>query len=347
MKKKNDNNGFENIEVPGIDIRFKSHNYSKLDKNGVIKVGSFVNKGDTVIGKVYHKIFKSKKQNELSDTSVFAKANEVGIVDRIFQTTTPDGYKLIKIKIRIRRIPEIGDKFASRSAQKGTVGMVYRHEDMPFTKDGLVPDIIMNPHAFPSRMTINQLFEGVAAKTSCADGKEKFCTPFSSHSTNAMDKLCNELEDCGLNKYGEERMYNGFTGEAFEVMIFITPIYYQRLKHLVSEKIHARDYGNIQSLTRQPLEGRARDGGLRFGEMERDCMISHGVAAFLRERLFTMSDKYSVPLCNKCGFISNLQSECTYCDNDLIVMTNIPYACKLLFQELTAVGLKIQIYSKN
>ena len=347
VEKKNDNNGFENIEVPGIDIRFKSHNYSKLDKNGIIKVGSFVNKGDAVIGKVYHKIFKSKKQNELSDSSVFAKANEVGIVDRIFQTTTPDGYKLIKIKIRIRRIPEIGDKFASRSAQKGTVGMVYRHEDMPFTKDGLVPDIIMNPHAFPSRMTINQLFEGVAAKASCADGKEKFCTPFSSHSTNAMDKLCNELEECGLNKHGEEKMYNGFTGEAFEAMIFITPIYYQRLKHLVAEKIHARDYGNIQSLTRQPLEGRARDGGLRFGEMERDCMISHGVASFLRERLFTMSDKYSVPLCNKCGFISNLQSECTYCDNNSIVMTNIPYACKLLFQELTAVGLKIQLYSKN
>ena len=136
------------------------------------------------------------------------------------------------------------------------------------------------------------------------------------------------------------------TGLPFNVTIFITPIYYQRLKHLVSEKYHARDHGNIQSLTRQPLEGRSRDGGLRFGEMERDCMIAHGVASFLRERLFTMSDEYTIPLCNSCGFVSNNYSKCSFCGENQIDITNIPYACKLLFQELTCLGIKIKIKSE-
>ena len=258
------NNGFESIEMPKQKYRINSQNYSKLDESGVIKVGSIVKKNDVLIGKTYINTLKNKKDIEIKDISIVAKSNEEGIVDRIFNTTTTNGYKLVKVKIRINKIPEIGDKFASRSAQKGTIGMVYKHEDMPFTKNGLVPDIIMNPHAFPSRMTINQLFEGLCAKIGCYKGEEKYCTPFTSHSTNSMEKICKELESCGMNKYGEERMYNGFTGIPFNAMIFISPIYYQRLKHLVSEKYHARDHGNIQSLTRQPLEGRSRDGGVKI-----------------------------------------------------------------------------------
>ena len=345
-EKKCGNNGFENIEIPKQQLRLNSQNYSKLDKFGVIKVGSSIKQNDVLIGKIYSNTSKNRKDVEYKDVSVVAKANEEGIVDRVFTTYTNAGYKLVKVKIRINKIPEIGDKFASRSAQKGTIGMVYRHEDMPFTKDGLVPDIIMNPHAFPSRMTINQLFEGLCAKIGSYKGEEKYCTPFTSFSTNSMEKICEELQSCGMNKYGEEKMYNGFTGKPFKSTIFITPIYYQRLKHLVSEKYHARDHGNIQSLTRQPLEGRSRDGGLRFGEMERDCMIAHGVASFLRERLFTMSDKYTVPLCNSCGFISDNYTKCTFCENNIIDITNIPYACKLLFQELTCLGLKIKIKSE-
>ena len=204
----------------------------------------------------------------------------------------------------------------------------------------------MNPHAFQSRMTINQLIEGISAKVACCDGKEKYCTPFTSHSTNSIEGICKQLKSHGFNKHGEERMYNGFTGKSFNATIFITPIYYQRLKHLVSEKYHARNHGNIQSLTRQPLEGRSRDGGLRFGEMERDCIISHGIASFLRDRLFTMSDKYQIPLCANCGFVSNNYTECSYCHNGNINITNIPYACKLLFHELTCIGLKIHIKSE-
>ena len=220
---------------------------------------------------------------------------------------------MVKVKIRINKTPEIGDKFASRSAQKGTIGMVYRHEDMPFTKNGLVPDIIMNPHAFPSRMTINQLFEGLCAKIGCHKGEEKYCTPFTSHSTNSMEKICNELEDCGMNKHGEERMYNGFTGIPFNVsMIFITPIYYQRLKHLVSEKYHARDHGNIQSLTRQPLGRQIKRRWITIWRNGKRLYDSAWCSIISSEKDYSQCRmKYTVPLCNSCGFVSNNYSKCT------------------------------------
>ena len=280
---------------------------------------------------------------EKKDCSVIIKIGEEGIVDKVFMTTTPDGYKLIKIKIRSQRIPEVGDKFASRAAQKGTCGMIFPHEDMPFTHNGIVPDIIINPHCIPSRMTINQLMECIGAKASAINGGKRYCTPFTSYSTDVVDELCDELHHSGFEKHGKETMYSGFTGEELEAKIFIGPVYYQRLKHLVHDKIHARDYGNVQSLTRQPLEGRSRDGGLRFGEMERDAMISHGVSKFLNERLFDMSDPYSLTLCSKCGTIANDMTECNNCKNDILKDTNIPYACKLLFQELMAMGIKISL----
>jgi hypothetical protein len=261
----------ESIELPPLELRVKSFNYTKLNSQGLVKVGIFVGSGDVIVGRVQTKMTKSGIE-EKTDTSVIIKSGEEGFVDRVYSTSSPDGYRLIKIKVRTLKIPEIGDKVASRSAQKGTIGMVYRQEDMPFcSSNGMVPDLLINPLCIPSRMTINQLIECLGAKSSAVKSTYRFSTPFSSHSTDVTETLRSELLGCGFEKNGNEVMINGFSGERFESEIFMGPTYYHRLKHLVSAKIHARNHGSLQALTRQPLEGRSRDGGLRFGEMERDC----------------------------------------------------------------------------
>ena len=221
--------------------------------------------------------------------------------------------------------------------------MILPTEDMPFTGDGMVPDIIINPHAIPSRMTINQLLECLGAKSAAIKGHFRDCTPFTGNSTDIMDKLCRELGELGFDENGNETMYSGITGEKLKYKIFMGPVYYQRLKHLVAEKIHSRDFGNVQSLTRQPLEGRSRDGGLRFGEMERDCMISHGASKFIQERLYDMSDPFSISVCEKCSNIPNYINSCDICKTNSVKDVKIPYACKLLFQELMAMGIKMEI----
>jgi len=332
----------EVIEMPPPSIQIKSFNFSKLDKNGIVLPGVFVGSGDVIVGRVQ---IKTNKQGgeEKSDASVIIKSGEEGFVDRIFISTSPDGYKIVKVKIRSYKIPEIGDKVCSRNAQKGTVGCTLRQEDMPFTASGIVPDIIINPLCLPSRMTINQIIESVTAKCAVASGKFKYATPFSQYSQGVVDSLCDEMGGYGFQRHGYETMMNGFTGEMLEAQIFIGPTYYQRLKHLVGAKIHARNHGSIQALTRQPLEGRSRDGGLRFGEMERDCMISHGVSRFLTERLFDMSDRFTIPVCSECGAMPNELGRCMMCKSIKIARTPLPYACKLLFQELRAMGIKTNL----
>ena len=213
--------------------------------------------------------------DEVSDNSLIIKKGEEGYIDRVITSTSPNGYKLVKIVIRTVRIPEVGDKFASRAAQKGTCGMVYRQEDMPWTSNGITPDIIINPHCMPSRMTINQLMESVLGKSCALEGTFGDATPFTSSSVGVANQLCDRLGMNAFERTGTEPLYNGMTGE-FMGDVFIGPVYYQRLKHLVSEKIHARAQGPNATMTRQPLEGRSREGGLRFGEMERDCIIAHG-----------------------------------------------------------------------
>ena len=337
-------NGYETICIPPKNLYFKSRNYNKLDKDGIIKVGEKINLNDVLVGKTYQ---KTKKNVEIIDMSRFAKKNELGIVDSVFITETPNGYKLIKIKIRILKIPEPGDKFASCCAQKGTVGITFNRADMPFTSEGITPDIIINAHAFPSRMTINELIEAMASKISTITGQFHYSTPFSSHSKNIIPKLCSALDALGFDKYGNEVMYNGFTGEKIDAQIFVAPIYKQRLKHLVDEKIHARDHGPMQLLFKQPLEGRARNGGLRFGEMEHDCLVSYGASNLLLERLLKVSDPYYIYICADCKLISNKEKQCTICKSDNIHKTSIPYASKLLFQLLNALCIKIIIETKS
>lgn len=351
--------------VRGEVLQMKNLNYDKLDEDGLVSPGIRVTGEDILIGKILPIIDKSTHRGQSSrapqsndnsvniqeqassqnteqntllqykDASIAMRPTEEGVVDSVI-VTNKEGYKFAKVKVRSTRIPELGDKFASRHGQKGTVGITLRQEDLPFTKDGIVPDIIINPHCIPSRMTIGHLIECLLGKVSALVGEEGDGTPFSDIT---VEKIGNQLEEKGYQRHGLETMYNGMNGRELKAQIFIGPTYYQRLKHMVQDKIHARARGPLQILTRQPAEGRARDGGLRFGEMERDCIISHGASLFLRERLFEMSDYFEVIVCEECGLFC-LETGCKACANRTnIARVEMPYAFKLLLQELMAMNI--------
>lgn len=326
-------------------------NYEKLEEDGLIPPGTRVSGGDIIIGKTSpivsfggDSFMQDRMQRQTrKDSSTPIRGSEAGIIDKVMLSTGDDGLRFAQVRMRSIRIPEIGDKFASRHGQKGTIGLTFRQEDLPFTIEGITPDIIINPHAIPSRMTIGQLIECIMGKVGTLVGKFGMASPFMDEIS--VESISDALHNVGYQKRGNEVMYNGQTGKKLAAKIFIGPTFYQRLKHMVSDKIHSRAKGPTASLTRQPLEGRARGGGLRFGEMERDCMISHGAAQFLRERLFHHSDKYRVHVCNICGLIAianlnKMKFECRGCKNTTDVsQVYIPYACKLLFQELMAMAV--------
>ena len=322
----------------------KPCNYSKLNDNGFVDKNTYVTDKDIIIGKTLK--IKGNPRYDYKDNSIPLKTNENGFIDEQYTTTNGDGYRITKIKIRQFRSPEIGDKFSSRHGQKGTIGMVYRDEDMPFTSDGIRPDIIINPHAIPSRMTIAQLFECILGKLCCETGNMGEASAFDKVDIHEIMK---QLEKYGHEKKGNEVLYNGMNGEQIHTDIFMGPTFYQRLKHMSSDKIHSRSTGPIVTLTRQPAEGRSAHGGLRFGEMERDCIIAHGTSNFLRERMMDVSDKFSVYTCSKCGLISSSNNvnniyECIHCSNyNDFKKVNIPYSCKLLIQELQSMSIAPRI----
>ena len=474
----------ENASVPVSGL--KPSNYGKLGSDGFVPLNTYVDSNDILVGKVMpHKVHGVIHPR---DTSMSMKTNDEGYVDCNYKGVNGEGYAFAKIRLRMNRKPVIGDKLASCSAQKGTIGMMYDHQDMPFTKDGIVPDIIMNPHAIPSRMTMGQLFECVMGKAACHLGAYGDATPFNECSLEDIAKV---LEGAGMDRYGNEVLYNGRTGEMIHTEIFIGPTFYQRLKHMVVDKAHClspdhevltlagwkpiaevtmedlvatlvngedlvythptavlafpdfsgkmyriknqaidlevtlnhrmyvsldegRTYGLIEAgdligknamysipncddnrvtqkdqveevydhtgpvyclqvpsevfmvrrngkavwtgnsrsssgpvvmLTRQPAEGRARNGGLRFGEMERDAIVAHGASVFLKERMMDTSDNFRVFLCRMCGIIcvgndtKNI-FKCTNCRNGAdICQVRIPYAMKLLIQELMTMGV--------
>ncbi|KAG0637000.1 hypothetical protein HOY80DRAFT_1052907 [Tuber brumale] len=338
-------------------LKLKHGTYDKLDDDGLIAPGVRVSGEDIIIGKTapiapdVDEMGQRQKYHTKRDVSTPLRSTENGIVDQVMLTTNAEGLKFVKVRMRTTKIPQIGDKFASRHGQKGTIGITYRQEDMPFTCEGIVPDLIINPHAIPSRMTIAHLIECQLSKVSSLRGFEGDATPFTDVTVDSVSTL---LRQNGYQSRGFEVMYNGYTGRKLVAQVFLGPTYYQRLRHMVDDKIHARARGPVQILTRQPVEGRARDGGLRFGEMERDCMIAHGASAFLKERLFEVSDAFRVHICDICGLmtpIANLKKnlfECRPCRNKTkISQIHLPYAAKLLFQELASMNIAARMYHKR
>ena len=302
-------NVLEQFEKPtrADTLRLKHGTYDKIDEDGIVAPGVRVSGEDIIMGKTApmapdaEEMGQRLKQHVKRDVSTPLRSTESGIVDQVMITTSADGVRFAKVRVRTTKIPQIGDKFASRHGQKGTIGITYRQEDMPFTREGLVPDIIINPHAIPSRMTIAHLVECQLSKVASLRGSEGDATPFTKVTVTDISRI---LRAEGYQSRGFEVMYNGHTGRKMVAQVFLGPTYYQRLRHMVDDKIHSRARGPTQILTRQPVEGRARDGGLRFGEMERDCMIAHGASSFLKERLFDVSDPFRVHVCDICGLMT-------------------------------------------
>ncbi|MEI8175146.1 MAG: hypothetical protein WCG28_04325, partial [bacterium] len=305
-------NGDEEIRCkpdPAKTKGMKFGNYNKVNSKGLVPENTLIENRDIIISKI-----TPIKENRNDHTKVIKyedgsrqyKTVEETYIDKNYIDRNGDGYSFAKVRLRSLRKPVIGDKFSSRHGQKGTVGNIIPEEDMPFTKDGIRPDIIINPHAIPSRMTIGQLKETLLGKVLVELGLFGDGTSFGELT---VDEISKKLLELGYESRGNELMYNGLTGEQIECDVFMGPVFYQRLKHMVNDKQHSRSIGPMVNLTRQPAEGRSRDGGLRFGEMEKDAMVSHGASKFTRGRMYDASDKYQVYVCKKCGLIASYNDQ--------------------------------------
>ena len=358
-EKKNQSSGEEERFYkpdPLVTRQMKNANYEKLKETGFVPENHYVDNDDILIGKVVPLRVPTgmvlpagtKKYRDVSRTM---RNNEVGWVDRIFRNRNGEGYSFAKVRVRQDRIPEIGDKFSSRHGQKGTCGMILAAEDMPQTSTGVIPDIIINPHCIPSRMTIAQLMETLLGKVGCEVGAVGDGSPFNSTTVEGLASLLRD--GLGLEPYGNEILYNGFTGRQMETNIFVGPVFYQRLRHCSTDKLHSRASGPLVMLTRQPAEGRAREGGLRFGEMERDCVIAHGITEFTKERLMECSDAFRCFSCRDCGLIAVANPtegiwSCRGCGNRTnFSAIEIPYAYKLLLQEMESMSIGSRIVTQS
>lgn len=350
----------DKFEIPSSDANIRGYrgekSYRLLEDDGAIMHESIVNGGDILIGRTSPPRFMEEyKEFEVKgpyrrDTSIGVRPSENGVVDSVVMTQSVDGGKMYKIRVRDMRIPEIGDKFASRHGQKGVIGMLVPQEDLPYTEDGVVPDVMINPHAFPSRMTVGQFMESLAGKSSALRGKVVDGSAFVGEKVNDLKEV---LEKYGFKATGKEVMYDGRTGKKFNAEVYVGVVYYQKLHHMVADKIHSRARGQVQMLTKQPTEGRARGGGLRFGEMERDCLIAYGASMMLKDRLLEESDKAEVNICERCGLLAYYDIKqrryvCRVCgDRARISSVAIAYAFKLLLQEMISLNVAPRLIPKE
>ena len=363
------NSNFMNVNTENVIGKRPGYDYSYINEQGLIKEETILNDKIMVIGKSMTNV---EDPTTFIDMSTKTKKGQLGIVDKSFITDGEQGTRIAKVRIREERIPAIGDKVCSRCGQKGTIGLIIPEENMPYTKNGLKPDIIINPHALPSRMTIGQLIETVVGKTGCIYGYHSDCTAFTNKGPKNEyygDMLIRE----GFHSSGNEVLYNGMTGEQIETEIFIGPTYYMRLKHMVKDKINYRSQGPKAYLTRQPVQGRANDGGLRIGEMERDCVAGHGAGHFLEESMLTRGDDYYMAVCNQSGTIAVYNEEKKLFYSLLIdgpikftknqkgefnvnniskygksfSLVRVPYSFKLLMHELLTMNVQVRIITED
>ena len=345
------------------------YDYSHLDKYGMIRENTQLDDKMVLIGKVT----SNSEDSEISaDSSVFPKKGQLGFVDKSFLTEGEEGFRIAKVRVREERTPAIGDKMASRAGQKGTLGLIIPEEDMPFTADGVRPDLIINPHALPSRMTIGQLIECLFGKACAIYGAFGDCTAFQTKGPNT-EVYGKMLVEQGFHSSGNQILYNGMSGQQMYSEIFMGPTYYMRLKHMVKDKINYRALGPRTVLTRQTVQGRANDGGLRIGEMERDGILAHGASAFLNESFLVRGDEYFMAVCNKTGTIAIYNSALNiflspFADGPIQFVTTmdgkmnvenvsrfgrsfsivrIPYSLKLLIHELQVMNVQMRIITED
>jgi DNA-directed RNA polymerase subunit B len=350
----------DSFELPESDTNIRGYRgekaYRLLEHDGAIMHESVVTGGDILIGRTSPPRFMEEyKEFEVKgpyrrDTSIGVRPSENGVVDTVIMTQSVEGGKMYKIRVRDMRVPEIGDKFASRHGQKGVIGMLVNQEDLPYSESGVVPDIMINPHAFPSRMTVGQFMESLGGKAASLRGTIVDGSAFLGEKFESIKGI---LEKHGFKHSGKETMYDGRTGKKFPADVYMGVVYYQKLHHMVADKIHSRARGQVQMLTKQPTEGRARGGGLRFGEMERDCLIAYGASMMLKDRLLEESDKAEINVCERCGLLAYYDVKqrrfiCRVCgEKSKISSIVIAYAFKLLLQEMMSLNVAPRLLARE